>query len=135
MRDPHAVIAMVRQGAAPGHWRVFTKKRGAIGAFFRGTSHDPDPLLVFTSDSVIEYVSEKSPVAAIFYPELAGVTPCAHATSHSDSTITHLRVWLDLSYGDGRKVKWTSAAFASDLRVIQQFLESYGGYKALSRRQ
>lgn len=135
MRDPHAVIAMVRQGAAPPHWRVYTKKRGAIGAFFRGTSRDPDPLLVFTSDSVIEYVSEKKPVTAIFYPELAAVTLRAHATSHSDSTITHLRVWLDLGYGDGRKVKWTSATFAGDLRVIQQFLESYGGYKALSRRQ
>jgi predicted PilT family ATPase len=135
MRDPHEVIAMARQGAAPAHWRVFTKKRGAIGAFFRGTSHDPDPLLVFTSDSVIEYVSEKSPVAAVFFPHLAEVTLHARATSHTDSTITHLRVWLDLRYGDGRKVKWTSATFDNDLRVIQQFLESYGGYKALSRRQ
>jgi predicted PilT family ATPase len=135
MRDPRTVIAMVREGAAPAHWQVFTKKRGAIGAFFRGTSHDPDPLLVFTSDSVIEYVSEKKPVTAVFFPELATVALRAQATSHSDSTITHLRVWLDLRYGDGRKVKWTSATFASDLRVIQQFLESYGGYKALSGRQ
>ena len=135
MRDPRTVIAMVRQGAAPAHWRVFTKKRGAIGAFFRGTSHDPDPLLVFTSDSVIEYVSEKKPVTAVFFPELAEVTLNAQATTQSDSMIAHLRVWLDLRYGDGRKVKWTSAAFANDLRVIQHFLESYGGYKALSRRQ
>ena len=62
------------------------------------------------------------------------VTLQAQATTQSDSMIAHLRVWLDLRYGDGRKVKWASAAFPGDLRVIQEFLESYGGDKALSRR-
>ena len=34
---------------------MFTKKRGAIGAFFGGTAQDPDPLLVITTAAVVEY--------------------------------------------------------------------------------
>jgi predicted PilT family ATPase len=130
-----AVVSQVRQGAAPAAWRVFTKKRGAIGAFFRGTAQDPDPLLVVTTEAVIEYVSSKKPLATVFFADLASVALRAEATTTSDSMTAWLRVWLDLHYTDGRKAKWQSATFKDDLRVIQQFLEAYGAYKALSLRR
>jgi hypothetical protein len=109
---------------------VFTKKRGAIGAFFRGTSGDPDPLLVFTAEAAIEYVSEGKPVTAVFFADLAGVRLRAQATTRSDSMNAWLRVWLDLQYTDGRKARWQSATFKDDLRVIQEFLEAYGAFQA-----
>lgn len=135
MGYPDAVVSQVRQGAAPAAWRVFTKKRGAIGAFLRGTGQDPDPVLVITTEAVIEYVSGKKPLTAVFFADLASVALRAQATTTRDSMTAWLRVWLDLNYADGRKVKWQSATFKDDLRVIQQFLEAYGAYKTLSQRR
>jgi hypothetical protein len=135
MAYPDAVLAQVRQGTAPASWRVFTKKRGAVGAFFRGTSQDPDPLLVVTTEAVIEFVSSKKPLAVVLFADLAGVALRARATTHSDSMRAWLHVWLDLRYPDGRTAKWQPATFKDDLRVIQQFLEAYGAYKALSQRR
>jgi predicted PilT family ATPase len=135
MAYPDAVVAQVRQGTAPAEWRVFTKKRGAVGAFFRGTAQDPDPLLVVTTEAVIEYVSSKKPLAVVFFANLASVALRAQATTTSDSMTARLRVWLDLHYADGRKAKWQPATFSDDLRVVQQFLEAYGAYKALSQRR
>jgi hypothetical protein len=131
MAYPDAVIVQVRQGTAPASWRVFTKKRGAIGAFFRGTAQDPDPLLVVTTEAVIEYVSSKKPLAVVLFADLASVALRAQATTTSDSMTAWLHVWLDLRYADGRKAKWQPATFKDDLSVIQQFLEAYGAYKAL----
>jgi len=135
MAYPDAVIAQARQGTAPASWRVFTKKRGAVGAFFRGTAQDPDPLLVVTTEAVVEYVSSKKPLAVVLFADLAGVALRAHATTQSDSMHAWLHVWLDLRYADGRKAKWQPATFKDDLAVIQQFLEGYGAYKAQSQRR
>lgn len=135
MAYPDAVIAQARRGAAPATWRVFTKKRGAVGAFFRGTSQDPDPLLVVTTEAVVEYVSAKKPLAVVLFANLASVTLRAQATTTSDSMTAWLRVWLDLHYTDGRKAKWQPATFKDDLRVIQQVLEAYGAYKAEMQRR
>jgi hypothetical protein len=133
MRDPQAVISQVRQGAVPAGWRVFTKKRGAIGAFFRGTSDDPDPVLIFTMDAAIEYVSEKKPLDAVYFADLASVVLRADASTPGSAS-PPLRVWLDLQYLDGRKVRWNSATFPNDLPVIQQFLEAHALSKAPAQR-
>lgn len=135
MAYPDAVVAQARQGTAPASWRVFTKKRGAIGAFFRGTAQDPDPLLVVTTEAVIEYVSSKKPLAVVLFADLASVALRAKATTTSDSMHARLRVWLDLQYADGRKATWQPATFTSNLGVIQQFLEAYGAYKSQSQRR
>jgi hypothetical protein len=95
MIDPEVVVSRVRQGSAPSTWRVFTKKRGAIGAFFRGALHDPDPLLVLTLDSVVEYTDEKKPLAAIVFDDLSEISLRATATTMSDSMHAWLHVWLD----------------------------------------
>jgi hypothetical protein len=135
MTDAYAAISQARQGTAPPGWRVFTKKRGAVGAFFRGTARDPGPLLVFTDNAAIEYVSEKQPPGAVFFADLADVALRAEAATMSGSMTARLGVWLDLRFADGRKITWQPAAFKNDLRVIQQFLEAYGAYKALSQRR
>ena len=135
MAYPDAVIAQARQGAAPAAWRKFTRKRGAIGAFFRGTAQDPDPLLVVTTEAVVEYISSKKPLAVVLFADLASVALRAQATTTSDSMTARLQVWLDLRYADGRKAKWQPAMFEDDLSVIQQFVEAYGAYKALAQRR
>ena len=48
MTSPQDVIHLARLGTAPPDWRVFTKRRGVVGAFFRGTPGQPDPILVIT---------------------------------------------------------------------------------------
>lgn len=50
MTDPRMVLAQARQGLVPADWRVFTKRRGMVSGFLRGTSNDPDPLLVITPE-------------------------------------------------------------------------------------
>jgi hypothetical protein len=60
MTDPRTILGQARQGPVPVNWRVFTKKRGKVSGFLRGSSHDPDPLLVITPDSVL-YRSVRRP--------------------------------------------------------------------------
>jgi hypothetical protein len=59
MTGPQDVIDLARRGVAPPDWHVFTKRRGVVGAFFRGTSGHPDPMLAITPEAAVEYVSDK----------------------------------------------------------------------------
>lgn len=131
MLDPHAVLSRARDGSAPATWRVFTKKQGRVRGFLRGTSADPDPLLVITPAGVAEYADSKKPVTAVNFGNLARITLRVSGSSFSDSTIVHLEVWLDLHDHDGRKSKWRSASFAGQHSTIQAFIEAYGAYQAL----
>jgi hypothetical protein len=132
--DPRTILGQARQGPLPASWRVFTKKRGKLSGFLRGSSHDPDPLLVITPDGAIEYVNERKPLTVVNFYDLAGITLQAHGSSFSDSTIVTLQVWIDLHYRDGRKTKWRSTSFADNLQTIQCFIEAYGAHKALRGR-
>jgi hypothetical protein len=115
MTDPRTILGQARQGPLPVSWRVFTKKRGKLSGFLRGSSHDPDPLLVITPDGAIEYVNERKPLTVVNFYDLAGITLQAH-------------------YRDGRKAKWRSTSFADNLQTIQCFIEAYGAHKALRGR-
>src|SRR5450432_3624886 len=55
MLDPYAVLGQARQDSTPATWQVFTKERGRVRGFLRGTSADPDPVLVITPAGVVEY--------------------------------------------------------------------------------
>jgi hypothetical protein len=132
--NPRTVLMQASQGPVPENWRVFTKKRGKVSGFLRGTSDDPDPLLVITPDEVIEYKDERKPLAIVNFYDLAGITLKATARTSSGSMLADLDVWVDLTYRDGRKEKWRSTSFADDLRTIQGFIEVYGAYKALQGR-
>ena len=103
MTDPRTILGQARQGPVPTNWRVFTKKRGKLSGFLGGSSHDPDPLLVITSDGAIEYTNERKPLTVVIFDDLAGITLQVHGSSFSDSTIVTLQVWIDLHYGDGGK--------------------------------
>jgi hypothetical protein len=130
MREPHEIISLARQGPARPDWQVFTGKRGPIGAFFRGTSHDPDPMLVVTPDGVVEYVNQKRPLIAVDFRELEGIRLQANATTQSDSSHAYLQAWIDLYYRDGRKAKWQPSSFKDDLQILQAFIEAYAVFKA-----
>ncbi|MFJ5732324.1 hypothetical protein [Streptomyces paradoxus] len=134
MTDPRTILTQARQGPVPADWRVFTKKRGKVSGFLRGTSDDPNPLLVITPEGAIEYKDERKPLTIINFYELAGMTLQATARTTSDSSFATLSVWVDLHYGDGTKTKWRSASFADNLQAIQGFIEAYGAHKALQGR-
>jgi hypothetical protein len=134
MTDPRTILGQARQGPVPASWRVFTKKRGKLSGFLRGSSHDPDPLLVITPDGAIEYASERKPLAVVSFHDLAGIALQVHGHSFSDSTLVTLQVWIDLHYRDGRKLKWRSTSFADNLQTIQCFIEAYGAHQALRGR-
>jgi hypothetical protein len=134
MTDPQTILGQARQGPVPVNWRVFTKKRGKLSGFLRGSSHDPDPLLVVTPDGAIEYANERKPLTVVSFHDLAGIALRVQGSSFSDSTIVTLQIWVDLHYRDGRKTKWRSASFADDLQVVQCFIEAYGAHKALPGR-
>jgi hypothetical protein len=131
MLDPQAVLSQAGQGSAPATWRVFTKDRGRVRGFLRGTSADPDPLLVITTDGAVEYVDSKKPTAVVDFGDLSGVRLRVTGSTFSDSIQVQLSVWLDLRYSDGRKSKWRSASFAGQYETIQAFIEAYGAYQAL----
>jgi hypothetical protein len=133
VRDPQQIIDQARAGAAEPGWRVFGKKRNAVGAFFRGTSGDPDPILVITPESAVEYVSRKHPVHAVFFAQVAQARLRAKATTTSDSMIAHLHLWIDLTMSDGSTVKWQTASFRNDVRVMQGFIEGYAVHSAWRR--
>jgi hypothetical protein len=59
MLDTQAVLDQASQGRALATWRVFTKERGRVRGFLRGTSADPGPLLAITTDGVVEYIDSK----------------------------------------------------------------------------
>jgi hypothetical protein len=141
MTDPQAILAHARAGAAPPNWHVFTKKRGKIAGFLRGTSDDPDPLLVITPEEVVEYKDGRKPLSVVSFSDLAEATLkiYKHTSStevrttvyvSSTSSSATLDVWMELIHLDGRKEKWRSKSFSSDLRTIQAFIEAYGVHKA-----
>jgi hypothetical protein len=134
MTDPRTILGQARQGPIPVNWRVFTKKRGKLSGFLRGSSHDPDPLLVITPDGAIEYVSERKPLTVVGFDDLTGITLQVRGHSFSDSTSVTLQVWIDLHHRDGRKTKWQSTSFADNLQAVQCFIEAYGANKALQGR-
>lgn len=131
MTDPRMILAQAHDGPVPVSWRVFTKKRGRLSGFFRGSSGDPDPLLVIAPDGAVEYVNGKKPLTVVNFYDLAEITLQVHGSSFSDSISVRLDVWIDLRYHDGRKAKWRSASFADDLRTVQSFIEAYGAHRAL----
>jgi hypothetical protein len=131
MLDPQAILALARRGGAPPGWAVFSKRRGRVGGFLRGTSGDPDPLLVITPEGVAEFVDHRKGVHVVDFDHLSEAALRVRGSSFSDSMIVNLEVWLDLRFRDGRKQKWQSSNFADDYRTIQSVLEAYGAYKAL----
>lgn len=126
MTDPHTILWQARRGPAPADWRVFSKRRGKLSGFFRGTSDDPDPLLVITPDGAVEYISERKPLSVVHFHELAGMK-LRVSTSDSSPFVT---TWIDLRYRDGSKKRWRPG-FANDLEAIQSLIEAYGAHKAL----
>ena len=130
MLDPQAILGQARQGTAPAGWRVFTKARGRVRGFLRGTSADPDPLLVITPDGVAEYIDGKKSVATVDFGSLAGISLRVNGKTFSDSIQVRLDVWFDLHYRDGRKSKWRSASFADRYETVQAFIEAYGAHQA-----
>jgi hypothetical protein len=131
MRDPRAILSRAGQGAAPSGWTVFTKKRGRVSGFLRGTSGDPDPLLVITPEGVVEFADSRKGIQIVDFDQLWEMALQVRGSSFSDSTIVRLDVWLDLRFRDGQKQKWRSSTFADDYRTIQSVLEAYGAYKVL----
>jgi hypothetical protein len=131
MLDPQAVLDQASQGRAPATWRVFTKDRGRVRGFLRGTSADPDPLLVITPDGVVEYIDSKKPAAVVDFGRLSRIRLRVTGSTFSDSIHVRLDVWLDLHYRDGSKSKWRSASFSSQFRTVQAFIEAYGAHQAL----
>ena len=70
MTSPKELIDQARRGPVPADWRVFTKPRGVVGAFFRGTSGQPDPVLVITPEAAVEYASDKGCAVRVFWRRL-----------------------------------------------------------------
>jgi hypothetical protein len=128
--DPQAVLRQAAQGSAPATWRVFTKSRGRVRGFLRGTSADPDPLLVITTDGAVEYIDSKKPTAVVDFEDLSSIRLRVTGSTFSDSIQVRLDVWLDLRYRDGRKSKWRSASFAGQYETIQAFIEAYSAHRA-----
>ena len=131
MLDPRAILFQASQGAAPAGWAVFTKRRGRVTGFLRGTSDDPDPILVITPEGVVEFVNNRKGLFVVDFDQVSDITLRVRGSSFSDSTIVNLDVWLDLGFRDGRKQKWRSSTFANDYRTVQSVLEAYGAYKLL----
>jgi hypothetical protein len=102
-----------------------------VRGFLRGTSADPDPLLVITPDGMVEYIDSKKPTAVVDFGNLSRIRLRVSGSTFSDSIQVRLDVWLDLQYRDGRKSKWRSASFASQYQTIQAFIEAYGAHQAL----
>ncbi|GAA2813296.1 hypothetical protein GCM10010441_42480 [Kitasatospora paracochleata] len=130
MTDPQTILEQARQGTVPANWRVFTKKRGKLSGLLRGSSHDPDPLLVITPDAAVEYRDASTTPEVVNFAELAAVDLKVRGQSFSDSTIVNISAWLDLRYRSGSKAKWRPASFGDGFQAIQGFLEAYGAHRA-----
>lgn len=131
MLDPQAVLSQASQGRTPAPWRIFTKDRGRLRGFLRGTSGDPDPLLVITADGVVEYIDSKKPAVAAGFESLPGIRLRVSGSTFSGSIQARPDAWLDLHHRDGRKPKWRPASFAGQYQAIQAFIEAYGAHQAL----
>src|SRR5262249_52204930 len=123
MTSPQEVIEAARRGPVPAGWRVFTKRRGKVGAFFRGTSGQPDPVLVITPEAAVEYASDRVPLSVFYFAWVGYATLQMRASSSSDSTSVRIRFWVDVRLTDGRTVQWKSATFPARIEVVQRFVE------------
>jgi hypothetical protein len=123
MTSPQEIIDQARRGPVPADWRVFTQPRGRVGAFFRGTSGHPDPVLVITLDAAVEYTNDREPLSVMYFAWVAGASMRLRATTTSDSHSVRLRFWVDVRLTDGRTVQWKSATFPARIDVVQRFVE------------
>src|SRR5262249_26644615 len=123
MTSPQEVIEAARRGPVPVGWRVFTKRRGKGGAFFRGTSRQPDPVLVITPAAAAEYASDQGPLPLFVFAWVDYATLQMKASSSSDSTSVRIRFCVDVRLTDGRTVQWKSATFPARIDVVQRFVE------------
>ena len=121
MTSPQEVIDQARRGPVPADWRVFTKPRGVVGAFFRGTSGQPDPVLVITPEAAVEYTSDRVPLSVLYFA-WAGASLRVRATTSSDSSTVRIRFWVDVRLTDGRTVQWKPATFPPRIEVVQRFV-------------
>jgi hypothetical protein len=136
MEDPQAILSLARQRSVPSTWRVFTKKRGVTKGFFGRTLHDPDPLLVFTPEGVIEYINERKPLSIIKFADLSEVRLRVSGVNASSDDIKE-PMWLDLyllNEKHGAHKQWHSSSFKDNVPVFQYFIEAYALYKALHRK-
>jgi hypothetical protein len=105
MRDPRAILFQASQGAAPSGWAVFTKRRGRLSGFLRGTSDDPDPLLVITPEGVVEFVDNRKGLLLLAFDQLSDITLRMQGSSFSDSPI--------VNFGSGPRISCPSARAAA----------------------
>lgn len=122
MTSPQEVIDQARRGPVPAGWRVFTKPRGVAGAFFRGTTGQPDPVLVITLAAAVEYTSDKVPLSVPYFAWVADASLRVRATTSSGSSTVRIRFWVDVRLTDGRTVQRKSAAFPRRIEVMQHFV-------------
>jgi hypothetical protein len=118
--DPQAVLSQAGQGRAPPTWRVFTKERGRVRGFLRGTSADPDPLLVITPDGVAEYTDSRKPTTVVDFDSLSRIRLRVSGSTFSDSIQVRLDVWLDLHYRDHRASLPLSPRDVADLARLRE---------------
>src|SRR5687768_4242413 len=95
MRDARAILSQAHHGAVPSGWVVFTKRRGRVRGLLKGTSDDPDPLLVITPEGIVEYVDHRKGLQIVDFDRLSEVTLRVQGHSFSDSISVTLDVWLD----------------------------------------
>ena len=112
MFDPRAVLFQASQGAAPSGWAVFTKRRGRLTGFLRGTSDDPDPLLVITPEGVVEFVDNRKGLFLVDFDQVSDITLRVRGSSFSDT----------------RSSTWTSGSISASVTA-----GSRSGNRRLSR--
>ncbi len=135
MIHPEQILDQARRGLAPPGSLVIVGKRSAIGGFFTGTSHDPDPLLVFLREGVIHYRNSQKPITFIDFASLSDVRLAARASTTSDSSFATLYIWLDLYPFNAKKSRWVPpSGFGEETLIAQRFIEYYTLHKVYYRK-
>jgi hypothetical protein len=116
-----------------------------LGALIGGSRaarvhNDPLPLLAITPEGYVEYINSRKPVTTVAFADLTSlaqrlqVTRTTHQNQPGNAaagsyTTTSTAVWLDLSYRDGRKVRWRQRArFGAPLAILQAIIAAQAQY-------
>jgi hypothetical protein len=138
MRNAQLILAQARQGEVPSTWKIFRAARweGLLGSLFSRTRRDPDPLIIFIPEGVIQYLDENKPLRVIEFSSLSRIVLRVDATPVAWMASP---VWLELFDLNGKKERWPSAGwlratqFGSRLteEIVQYFIEAYTRYQVL----
>jgi hypothetical protein len=127
--DVQAILVQARNGNAPADWDVFEGKVHDVNVV-EGTENDPLPLLVITSEYLIEYINSATPLTIIPFADFQEVR-LEIVRKEFAFYLVYTRINLRLIDFNGKRHYWNAQPNFEDQQdvILQRLIEAHLKYR------